>query len=271
MSTHTFSPKSLQDLHAILKRNAETQFFAGGTYLLRKGRPTGNILSIGQIEELRRITRNERYLEIGAGITLDRLLSIGRHVLPSAVYQAIEMIGNPAIRNLATIGGNLANREKIMNSFLPFFLLDARVEHRSYSSARWSSLSKLYDPTEGLQLGAQEYISRIRLPLAEWDYQQFAVLGNWGEQDTVAFCAFCKKQKSIIHELRFVISDLSSQLYRNREFEAILAGRKIATLQKDLQGHFEELTTDLGRRKLSPVQIRRGVGFLKRFIEGIAS
>ena len=110
-----FRPKSLGGLLRLYARNPDALLFAGGTSLIPRLRSQGGlclqlppkVIYLGNVAELSRISRTQRYLDIGATLSLARIMSVGRNVLPQVLQTALGSVAYPSVRNLATLGGNL--------------------------------------------------------------------------------------------------------------------------------------------------------------------
>ena len=91
--------------------NGEAALLAGGTDLLvqmkNRERCPGNIVSLLEIEEMKRIDFSGADKSIGACCTISRIAESSeiRSIFP-ALASAAGHIGSPAVRNLGTIGGN---------------------------------------------------------------------------------------------------------------------------------------------------------------------
>lgn len=86
---------------------------AHGVY--RRSRDLKVFVDIASVEELKRYTVNEKSLEIGGGVTFTECIEIFTKVASenkhfsylTEVAKHFEMIGNVAVRNVGTVGGNL--------------------------------------------------------------------------------------------------------------------------------------------------------------------
>src|SRR4051794_10273410 len=89
-----------------------SQVISGGTavaLMMRHGLITPeHLVSVRDIAALQGITRTDSGLRIGAAVTLRDLSTAPevRESAPSLAY-ACGQVGNPRVRNVATIGGNL--------------------------------------------------------------------------------------------------------------------------------------------------------------------
>ena len=92
--------KNLSELFFQLKNNKELSVVGGSTELDELPEKS---ISVYGIPDLSRITRHERFLEIGPGATLAQILSIGQTHLPAVLYEAILSIANPIVSHTNTI------------------------------------------------------------------------------------------------------------------------------------------------------------------------
>ncbi|MCF6112559.1 FAD binding domain-containing protein [Mesorhizobium muleiense] len=104
LALQTFS--TVKDANAALKA-AGTRYLGGGTLVVRAANE-GDVSVSGLIRStepaLSAITVSGRELRIGASVTM---AAIARHPDLSSLARAARAVGGPAIRNMATIGGNL--------------------------------------------------------------------------------------------------------------------------------------------------------------------
>jgi CO/xanthine dehydrogenase FAD-binding subunit len=232
-----FAPTGLQELFALWERNPSATLYAGGTELLRSqgGRKLNlpaNLVSLGRIEELRRITRTERYLELGAQVTLEEILGLGK-IVPECLAKTLKGTASPPVRNLATIGGSLCTIRGRMDCFAAMVALDARFEIRTGSLSRWVAASRFAPDLGPALLEPLELLTRVRIPLELWDYTAHRKFGiphlPDPEGGTAVFIA--RTQKNILSEIRLVFS--GRQLIRNRDMDTSIAGKTLPLARRD--------------------------------------
>jgi carbon-monoxide dehydrogenase medium subunit len=126
-----FRPENLEEAMEYLA-DGEGKVLAGGTDLilhLKQGRlRPRRIVNINRISVLRNFHEDDRQITLGAGITFSELAIspiILRHAPPLA--QAALQVGSPQIRNVATIGGNIANGSPAADGVVPLLALGAQV------------------------------------------------------------------------------------------------------------------------------------------------
>jgi CO/xanthine dehydrogenase FAD-binding subunit len=235
-ANQVFSPASFQDLFSAWARFPDAAPFAGGTSFLRsQGKRVPvlprNILSLDKLEELRRTTRTEHYLELGAMITLNEIIRLGK-VVPEALSLCLEQAASPPVRNLATIGGNLCNPSTRLDAAAPMIALDAQYELRSAAQTRWISAARFSSLPGKPGLENQELLTRIRVPLDKWDYslfRKFSPRCPGEERGLIVFLV--KNQKNILTDLRIVFA--GETVLRDKNTESLLIGKQLPLDRRD--------------------------------------
>lgn len=241
MTPRIFLPGNLHELLAMYRQNPTALLWAGGTAIggLRRHDPhyagARKIISLSMVQEISGVSRTERYLEIGAGVSYNRILQVGQHVLPPALGQALLMLRPLALRNIATIGGNVAVKGIRLNLYPVLLLLDARVELRREGRSRWISIQRLFDRAGKTTRENGEVITRFRIPFEEWDLNYFRQTGSplRDQRTALLFCSAGRISKGTISDLRCVFGTYSPLIIRNRELEALLTGKKVPLGRKD--------------------------------------
>jgi CO/xanthine dehydrogenase FAD-binding subunit len=116
--------------------------FAGGTDIMIRSRNwqgasramKGDVIFIQHLEDLRHLTETEEAYHIGANITQAEFLACD--FLPMYAKEVVAQMATPAIRNVATIGGNISNAAKVADLLPLFYAVDAKVVLRSKNGQR---------------------------------------------------------------------------------------------------------------------------------------
>lgn len=246
-SPQLYAPSHLQEALSYYYRNPNALLYAGGTYILefqtedRLNFPP-TVLSLENVEELKRMARTNRYIEIGAGASISRIASIGPHVLPYALYKALLSIGSPGIRNMATLVGNICVPEKRLNCFPVLSILNSQIEIRSLKNTRWIPMNKFVDIKGNLALEQGELVTRIRIPMETWNFQAFRTIGHYHSEvdPLLTFCGLAKVEKGSLSAIRFACSSIVPVLIRNREFETQLMGKQLPFSNKEIEGYIAQ-------------------------------
>jgi CO/xanthine dehydrogenase FAD-binding subunit len=244
LHNQVFFPSSLPELFSAWTRFADAVPFAGGTELLMNQGSLvlslpRNILSLDQLDELRRISRTERYLEIGAMVTINELRRLGKS-LPDVLARCLRSIASPYLRNLITVGGNLCHSVRRLDMAAPMIALDARYELRTASTLRWVSATRFSAIPGPLALNPQELLTRIRIPLDQWHYSMYKKFtGEYAVDESGGSAVFLARiQKNILMDLRVVFA--GQAVLRDKHSETLLSGKQLPLDRRDA-GHFTEL------------------------------
>jgi CO/xanthine dehydrogenase FAD-binding subunit len=242
-----FFPGSFQELFSAWTRFPDAVPFAGGTDIIRKQgtrRPVlpRNILSLDKLEELRRITRTERYLEIGAMVKINEIIYLGK-IVPEILTLCLQGIAGPQTRSLATIGGNICNPLRRLDAAAPLLALDAHYELRTALQTRWISAAR-FSPLPGPPaLDSQELLTRIRIPLEQWNYSLYRKFKSKETGEEGVIVMIIRNQKNILTDIRLVFA--GNIILRDKNSETLLIGKSLPLNRKDALSFAEHWKTYL--------------------------
>jgi len=111
-----FMPVTVTELLNIKNQNPDSIIINGATdialRITKKHEPIPSIIDTLQIEELHVIRKSPDHLYCGSAVTLNQLKDVSKDWFP-AIYEACSVFGSKQIREMATIGGNLATASPI--------------------------------------------------------------------------------------------------------------------------------------------------------------
>ncbi|MFP4068394.1 MAG: FAD binding domain-containing protein [Spirochaetaceae bacterium] len=276
---YVYYPDNLGEFLQLRRRKPDALVYAGGTFILKgiESRPVAlpqEIISLQWVEELKRVSRTDRYVELGASCSLSRIVEVGRNVLPVSFIRAFSTMVPLGVRNLATIGGNLCVAEHVLTVYPLLLAVDGRVELRRHGNARWIPAGRLRDESGGLTLETGEIVTRVRIPPESWNVQVFTAFGRpyIRDSDPVVFAGLAKTDTGIVDDFRMVFSAHDRLLFRDRELEADLVGRRAPLPRREAQTFMRRLQAILadwgaeGSGQLSSLQRRRIAGSARKLI-----
>jgi len=235
-----FYPSSLNELLELAASNPGIKLLAGGTELA--GRQTSRalefpeqIVSIARIPELRKTARSEQYVEVGSATTLSGLLSLSSGALPFPLPAAIHTIANGAVRNAATLGGNLCCKWRFMDLWPFLTCLDAQIELRSRHVSRWANLGHLCDEKGLPSVPNGAILTRVRIPVHEHNFVFQKKIGNsrFPSPETASFVCIADIDQNKIGTFKLIFA--GEKALRNKDIENSLIGRRIPLTQKESQ------------------------------------
>lgn len=238
-NSEIFYPETVLDAQNILKEYPDCCIISGGTgYFFSETERCFElpefILSTKKLQELKVISKTERYIDLGAGVTLNKLLSLGKKNIPEILYEGISYTGNPNIRNLATLGGNIASHTGRMSLFSILLVLDAKLEVKTATETFWVPFFKYFTQKDLPNINSPSLISKIRVPLDNWDAWKFSLFQTYtGSKDGVpGFSMLVKMEKNIIMDIRIAYTE--KNIFRNREMENRLTGHVLPLSNRDI-------------------------------------
>ncbi|MFQ5541349.1 MAG: FAD binding domain-containing protein [Candidatus Binatia bacterium] len=167
-------PTSVSEACGLLKRYAgDAKVFAGGsgfTILMKQGllHPKA-LVNIKKIKELRGIRHDPTEgLIIGALVTHHEIETsdLLKEKLP-VLCELEHDVANIRVRNMATVGGNLASGEPLTDLPCVFISLDSKVKISSSSGDRTLPLEKLFVDYYETVLADDEILTEVVLPPLE--------------------------------------------------------------------------------------------------------
>jgi CO/xanthine dehydrogenase FAD-binding subunit len=129
------TPRSLDEALAALRgAPGPARLIAGGTDLLldlQQGRhpPVDTLIDVSRVPDLCQVREEGDDLFLGAAVTHAELVSEPLVVSAAAcLVEACLLIGGPQVRNVATLGGNVAHALPAADATIALLALDARAE-----------------------------------------------------------------------------------------------------------------------------------------------
>lgn len=165
-------PKSLSEAVSLLGKNPEAKILAGGHSLIPMMRfrlatpPT--IIDINGLSELAYIKEEGDWLRIGA---MTREADLDRSDVLRKRYPLLadtaRVVGDPLVRNLATIGGNIAHADPANDHPATMLAYGAQVVATGPRGERTIAISDFFRGAFETALSAGEILTEIRIPRSQ--------------------------------------------------------------------------------------------------------
>ena len=271
---------------ALAKYGPDAALVAGGTdlYVLMRSnaRRPRVVVSIAAIPGLGRIEDAGRTVAIGAALTHSRLAAAPALARFAALTRAASAIGSPQVRNVATLGGNIANASPAGDLYPPLLALEARVTLAGPGSTREVGLDDFVKGPGRTSLGPAELLTAASFATPEGVFHSgFAKIGlRNAVAISVANCAiFATAAGGKLKEVRLACGAVAPRPIRMRAAERLLAGERpgselVAEASRAASAECDPITdlraTAAYRRHVVGVLVARLVEAAWRDLEGRA-
>jgi len=231
-----FAPKTLQDFAALRLQLPQARIVAGSTdvglWVTKQGRDLGDMLYIGQVEELKKIVVKDHALMIGANVSLsDALIKISEFYPDFQELQ--RRFASMPIKNAGTLGGNIANGSPIGDSMPALITLGTQLILRVGEQTREIALEDFYLDYQKTALQLGEFVEAIVIPLREgqarFKFASYKIAKRF-EQDISAVCAAISCEldtHDVAHNVRIAFGGMAAIPKRAKYAEAILEGQQL--------------------------------------------
>lgn len=191
----------------------------------------GPVMIITGVKELQGICKKEDgSVEIGA-LTTSAQIAACEDVHP-LLRDAASRMGAIALRNSATIGGNIGNASPKGDMPQPLILLDARVVLKSADGERELKVDDFILGSKKTALRDDEMITKVILPPQEFTHIYFRKIGmrraNAISKLTLSAAATVKD--GVVTDFRASSGAAGPKVARSREAEQLLIGKKLSEL-----------------------------------------
>jgi len=215
---HYHRAKSLADAEALLAKSPDAKLLAGGQTLIaamkmRLAQPS-DLIDISGLKELSFIRRAGDTLVIGAG-TKHQDVATSAEVLraiPALAYTA-EVIGDPAVRHMGTLGGSIANNDPAADYPAAALALAATIKTNRRSHAADDFFTGMF--ATALEDG--EIVTELTFPIPERAaYEKFR---NPASRYAMAGVFVAKSKAGV----RLAVTGAGASVFRVPQMEAALA------------------------------------------------
>jgi xanthine dehydrogenase small subunit len=225
-----YSPTTVSDLTDLRRRYPDSVLLAGGSdiglWVTKQHRDLDTLIYLGDIPELVQITTTPTHLEIGAAATyVDASAALASHYPDCG--ELLRRVGSVQIRNIGTVGGNIATASPIGDSIPPLMALGASVVLRQEDHTREVSLEDFFLGYRRTAIAPGEFIEKIRVPIYG-DQRLFSAykVSKRFDQDISSVCAAYSLQLDgwRVNDLLICYGGMAATPKRATECERALIG-----------------------------------------------
>lgn len=265
-----FQPKSIDEAKVLLSIYENSKLLAGGTDLLIEIRKdeveTNTLIDLSRLSTLKEIKENEDEVRIGSMVSFTDLLNsdLIKNEF-NTIYDCAKSMGSPQIRNMATIGGNVANAAAAADIVPCFISLNAELVIESVDSIRQISCEDYFQDYKSNQLKSNEILTQVIIPRQNERKSGYYKLGKRNSLAIARLSASVSYQleNELISDLTICLGAVGRYPFRVKNLEQQGLGQSVDWL-------FSEKTlTVLEHEVAESIKGRASMPFKKEAIKGV--
>jgi len=267
-------PSSADDLAKVLEAEPRATIVAGSTdvglWVTKHMRAIAPAVFVAGIEDLRAISEKDGVISIGAGVTYSEAFSLLARRIP-ALGPLIDRIGGQQVRNMGTIGGNIANGSPIGDTPPPLIALNATVTLRKGRKRRTLPLEKFFIAYGKQDRQPGEFVEAVHVPVpAKGDiFAVYKITKRRDEDITATLGAFCLQlaRDGTVAAIRIAYGGMAATPKRAAAVEKALLGQPWteASVQAAMQKYAEDFAPLTDMRATAEYRALAARNLLLRF------
>ncbi len=254
---HYYTPTQLSEASELLERYAgSARVIAGGTDLLVDAKAEENhtpfeaLVDITRIPDMQGIYDEGDMLYIGAGVPHTHIVkSEALQREAACLVEGCAVIGGPQVRNVATLGGNVAHALPAGDGTTALVALDAEAEVIYEGQRKWVPIAEMFrGPGQSLLNPTKDLLIRFRIPnLGAGEGTAFdRIMRPQGVALPVLSCAVWVKldaSRANFEEIRACVAPVGPVPTRLNEAEAVAVGQPATpeTIEKIIETALSKL------------------------------
>ena len=259
-------PTTLKKAFSLMEKHGEdARVIAGGTSLIimmRQRLLTPKVvISLARIPKFDRITYNNKDgLRIGAGARhrdIEVSPAVQKHY--PLLHETFRKVAQPRIRNMGTVGGNLAGGDPLTDPGASLIALDAEVTVAGSKGHRTLPLEEFFVDYYQTALNPGELLTEIRVPPPKrpaWSHIKFTPR-SVEDFATVGVALTLRTNGNTCEDVRLALNSVASTILRAKRAEEVLRGRPITDAALREMG-------EIASTEVDPMDDNRGSSEYKR-------
>ncbi|PHP66404.1 xanthine dehydrogenase small subunit [Zhengella mangrovi] len=267
-------PADVDDLARVLEAEPDATIVSGATdvglWVTKFMRDVAPVVFIGHIEGLKGVHTHGNLLVMGAGVSYSQAHGVFAEHVPQ-LAALVDRIGGEQVRNMGTIGGNIANGSPIGDTPPPMIALGATVTLRKRHNRRSLPLEDFFIDYGRQDRAPGEFVESVSVPLPPRD-AQFAVYKVSKRRDediTAVLGAFLLRLDGDgrVQQIHIAFGGMAGVPKRARAVEAVLAGQPwtMATVEAALDSFEIDYQPLTDMRASAAYRMLVAKNLLKRF------
>jgi xanthine dehydrogenase small subunit len=187
-----FSPRTIKELKKVIKKNSNSHFLSGGTDLslivTKERKDINNIINLKDIDELDFIKEKNNNIEVGAATPLIKFEKFILKYYPD-FNSVLKRYGSVQIRNVCTIGGNIATASPIGDTLPILLSLNSEIVIETTKNKKILPLKNFFLSYRKTRLKKGEFIYSIKIPIYKNNVFKAYKISKRFDDDISSLCA----------------------------------------------------------------------------------
>ena len=187
-----FSPRTIKELKKVIKKNSNAHFLSGGTDLslivTKERKDINNIINLQAIDELDFIKEKNNNIEVGAATPLIKFEKFILKYYPD-FNSVLKRYGSVQIRNVCTIGGNIATASPIGDTLPILLSLNSEIVIETTKNKKILPLKNFFLSYRKTRLKKGEFIYSIKIPIYKNNVFKAYKISKRFDDDISSLCA----------------------------------------------------------------------------------
>ena len=187
-----FSPSNIRELKKIIEKNPKAHFLSGGTDLslivTKERKDIDTIIDLKSISELDFIKTSKNYIEVGAVTPLIKFEKFILKYYPD-FNSVLKRYGSVQIRNVGTIGGNIATASPIGDTLPILLSLNANIIIEGKNKKKNIPIKNFFQSYRKTKLKRGEFIYSIKIPIYKKNIFKAYKISKRFDDDISSVCA----------------------------------------------------------------------------------
>jgi CO/xanthine dehydrogenase FAD-binding subunit len=277
----TYMPENLQEALEIIDKD-EVIILAGGTDLMvRRKSPSGlipkfdkNTLFVNNIEELKNITKDDNYINIGSGCTLSKISD--NSIIPDYVKEVISDFASLGIRNAATMVGNICNASPAGDTLPLLYALNAKLVIKSLKEEKIVDIKDFIKGPGRHILNKNEIVTEIKIPLENFNKFYYKKVGTRKATaiSKLSFVGIARLKANVVEDIRIAFGAVAATIVKSDDLEKRFVGKtleEIDLIKGDITDEYAKLITPIDdQRSNKNYRKKVAINLLNDFIKQLS-
>lgn len=265
----------------LIRDEKDVYVLNGGTDLMVKKKSQAGlvpefdkaVMFISQIDELKKIYKDQEHTHIGSGCTFSQITESKE--IDNLLKEPAINIASPAIRNVATIGGNICNSSPAADILPALYALEAKLAVQSIKSKEIVGIQDFIKAPSKNILSKDELITEILIPNHNFNRIYYKKVGTRKSTAIakLSFMGLARVENGKLEDIRLSFGAVGPTIVKSKIIENEIVGRPIDEVLKSLdkiKKQYSEIINPIDDQRSTAVFRKRVcLNLIDYFINGL--